>query len=264
LIPLEHALALLEPYPARREQVCSFSVLDSVRGAGKDAAVRGGRFRPLRRGGRRAGVAVGFLVVCACLLALSPVGLAGGGGDEGMLAAPGGGGDEGMLAAPLLEKNVRICHATSAETNPYRSEEFAIESNGDLKGGHLGHTGPVFPAAGWGDIIPPYDYVDTSGATQVSLGLNWSPEGQAIWQNGCSPPAEPSPKPLIPLPGCVEGLASGGFRAHFGYENPNPMSVEPPAGENVFTPGLAYRGQPRVFVSQRFEDVSRWSRRARR
>ena len=43
------------------------------------------------------------------------------------------------------EKKVRICHATSAETNPYIENEPAIANNGDLNGGHLDHTGPGLP-----------------------------------------------------------------------------------------------------------------------
>ena len=58
------------------------------------------------------------------------------------------------------EKKVRICHATASKTNPYISNEPAIANNGDLQGGHLNHTGPVFPANDWGDIIPPYTYTD--------------------------------------------------------------------------------------------------------
>ncbi len=84
-----------------------------------------------------------------------------------------------------IVKKVRICHATSAEKNPYVSNEPAIANNGDLHGGHLDHTGPVFPAADWGDIIPPYEYVDANGVTQIFPGYNWTPRGQAIWQNGC-------------------------------------------------------------------------------
>src|SRR5580765_7837890 len=79
------------------------------------------------------------------------------------------------------EKKVRICHATSAEKNPYVSNEPAIANNGDLQGGHLDHTGPVFPAADWGDIIPPYTYTDQSGNEAVFPGRNWDAAGQAIW-----------------------------------------------------------------------------------
>ncbi len=101
------------------------------------------------------------------------------------------------------EKKVRICHATSSESNPYTSPEPAIANNGDLNGGHLTHTGPVFPAADWGDIIPPYDYVDENGKAQVFPGYNWSPEGQAIWELGCTPGL----KPLKPILECVEDRA---------------------------------------------------------
>ena len=58
---------------------------------------------------------------------------------------------------------MRICHATDSKTNPYISNEPAIANNGDLQGGHLNHTGPVFPANDWGDIIPPYTYTDVNG-----------------------------------------------------------------------------------------------------
>ena len=49
-------------------------------------------------------------------------------------------------------------------------------------GGSLDHAGPVFPGADWGDIIPPYSYVDSSGTTQIFPGYNWTPDGQAIWE----------------------------------------------------------------------------------
>ena len=53
---------------------------------------------------------------------------------------------------PEPSKKVRICHATSSNSNPYVSNEPAIANNGDLQGGHLNHTGPVYPEKGWGDI----------------------------------------------------------------------------------------------------------------
>jgi uncharacterized repeat protein (TIGR01451 family) len=146
---------------------------------------------------------------------------------------------------------VRICHATSSHSNPYVSEEPAIANNGDLEGGHLNHTGPVFPAADWGDIIPPYDYVDESGAIKTFPGLNWTPEGQAILQYGCSLPLEP----LTPILECVAGASDGGFLAHFGYQNPNSESVVPPPAENTFVPGEPNRGQPTVFQTGSVKDA---------
>jgi len=147
------------------------------------------------------------------------------------------------------DKQVQICHATASRTNPYVSEHPAIANNGDLQGGHLNHTGPVFPVdKDWGDIIPPYNYVDDKGVTRIFPGYNWTPEGQAIWQYGCD-----IPLPLKPLLECVEPTENGGFRAHFGYQNPNDRPVTAPA-ENAFVPDPADRGQPTVFQPGRVTD----------
>ena len=155
---------------------------------------------------------------------------------------------------PEPVKKVRICHSTSSRTNPYVSDEPAIANNGDLHGGHFEHTGPVFPADNWGDIIPPYTYVDTSGKVQTFLGYNWSPEGQAIWQKGCDIPQPPQPAPITPVLHCVEDTGSG-LLAHFGYRNPNPTTVAPPKDENVFSPAPKNRGQPEAFASGPKDDA---------
>jgi hypothetical protein len=154
-------------------------------------------------------------------------------------------------ASDTNEKKVQICHATSSRTNPYVSEEPAIENNGDLSGGHLDHTGPVFPAANWGDIIPPYTYVDENGVEQTFPGSdNWTPQGQAIWENGCNLPL----KPLTPILECVEGGPGESFLAHFGYQNPNAGAVVAPL-ENTFVPDPPYRHQPTVFQPGLWSDV---------
>ena len=148
---------------------------------------------------------------------------------------------------------VRICHATNSESNPYVSEEPAIGNNGDLNGGHLNHTGPVYPADGWGDIIPPYEYLDEKGQTKTFPGYNWPEGGQAILQNDCNTPSPPTP-PVRPVLECVERLDTG-FLAHFGYDNPNSAPVTPPADENFFSPGDADRGQPKKFAPGSHSDV---------
>ncbi len=133
------------------------------------------------------------------------------------------------------EKKVTICHATASPTNPFVEQSPAIGNNGDLQGGHLNHEN---------DIIPPYDYVDSSGNPQTFPGRNWSPGNQAIWQNGCKPVA-PS-EPLTPILHCVEDTGSG-LLAHFGYRNPNARPITPAADENRFSPDPADRGQPATF-----------------
>jgi hypothetical protein len=89
-----------------------------------------------------------------------------------------------MAAGQDNEKQVRICHATNSDTNPYVEQTPAIANNGDLNGGHLGHPD---------DIIPPYVYVDKDGNTQSYPGKNWDDDGQAIWENGCQPTTPPEP-----------------------------------------------------------------------
>lgn len=86
------------------------------------------------------------------------------------------------------ERQVRICHATGSESNPYVEQTPAIASNGDLQGGHLDHEK---------DIIPPFVYVDANGETQTYPGKNWEAEGQAIWQNRCEPLPPPAPETWI-------------------------------------------------------------------
>ena len=101
---------------------------------------------------------------------------------------------------------VRICHASSSTTNPYTSNPVSKNSIVNLDGqvdpdGHGAHTGLVFPAADWGDIIPPFaagsklnakgEVVDQWGAFG---GLNWTDAGQAIYGN-CEPV---TPPPLPP------------------------------------------------------------------
>jgi hypothetical protein len=84
-----------------------------------------------------------------------------------------------------------ICHATNSNTNPYVL--ITPNKNGGVSG-HAKHTGPIWNAGlkaqhiSWGDIIPPFDYKD-HGTPAHYPGLNWTAEGQAIFDNGCAVPS---------------------------------------------------------------------------
>jgi hypothetical protein len=96
-----------------------------------------------------------------------------------------------VLAA--VSNTVTICHATDSHSNPYTTQSPNIQNDGSLSGGHLNHTGPVFPSNNWGDIIPPYNHGNFHYA-----GMNWTTAGQAIWNNGCHiPQPTPTPRPTV-------------------------------------------------------------------
>jgi len=87
--------------------------------------------------------------------------------------------------------NVTICHRTNSATNPYTSITInpsaldGVAGNSESEPDHYGeHQGPLASSEAvaqdlkdakieWGDIIPPVSPFHT--------GLNWTTEGQAIW-----------------------------------------------------------------------------------
>ena len=94
---------------------------------------------------------------------------------------------------PPVKQKVDICHARSSQTNPYGPGPINVSVNSIIKpNGHGTHTGPVFfpDAQDWGDIIPPFDHEGGSFP-----GLNWTPEGQAIFFNDCQIPDDEEPCP---------------------------------------------------------------------
>lgn len=113
------------------------------------------------------------------------------------------------LADPA--KKVSLCHSTSSATNPYVSIEVATAAA--LNGHASEHPD---------DIIPPFTYKE-KGAEKTFPGLNWNATGQAIFNNGCVPPAppptDPQAAPVVPTVSCIDVASDGSFTARFGYQS---------------------------------------------
>jgi uncharacterized repeat protein (TIGR01451 family) len=85
--------------------------------------------------------------------------------------------------------SITICHATGSAGNPFVVN--SPDASGNV-GGHGDHPG---------DIIPPFQWIDSNGATQQFPGQNWDTDfggypGSAWWENGCKQP-EPEPAPAL-------------------------------------------------------------------
>jgi len=106
------------------------------------------------------------------------------------------------IFAQQAPESVTICHATASTENPYVQQTPNIQNDGSLVGGHLDHTGPIYPAQNWGDIIPSYQ----SGEFSYP-GMNWTDEGQAIWNNNCNIPQQDQQPASDPEPEVVTIIA---------------------------------------------------------
>ena len=95
----------------------------------------------------------------------------------------------GSFAAPKEDNKITICHAKEDVKKPYVSVTDSLDgSNGNSDNDHTSHVGPLASSEevaqqlkddhiAWGDIIPPYGDFP---------GMNWTEEGQAIYNNDCS------------------------------------------------------------------------------
>ena len=80
----------------------------------------------------------------------------------------------------------------------------------------------------WGDIIPPYEYIDSSGKVQTFPAQNWNDQDRRSTRTAASRRHPQSRFPSRRRSECVEALDGGQFLAHHGYCNPNANDVEPP------------------------------------
>ena len=128
------------------------------------------------------------------------------------------------------DDNITICHRTNSVNNPYNQIKVDPDSadgntdNDNGKGDHSEHTGPVGTSEAvtqalkdnkqdWGEIIPAHDNY---------AGLNWTADGQAVYNNDCKYTSADKPvTPTTPTDnGDVLGAqatpATGGVGAGFG------------------------------------------------
>lgn len=126
--------------------------------------------------------------------------------------------------------NITICHRTNSNVKPYVA--IGPSTAGIANGHDTQHEGPVWDPTlkdrkiEWGDIIPPYTYMDVDYP-----GQNWGAAGQAIFANGCTPAAGLS-LPVTPAVTTV-ALCDGGLR-------PTPTVV--PGVSYAFTTGDGVKG----------------------
>lgn len=133
------------------------------------------------------------------------------------------------------QTSVTICHATASDVNPYVTESPNVQNDGSLTGGHLNHTGPLYPTANWGDIIPAYDWLscpngyqlngsvcsknnepDVAGTPGHYDGLNNTTEGLAILNNDCNIPGTPPTDLCSNIEGVQKVVPDGDYRTEAG------------------------------------------------
>ena len=122
---------------------------------------------------------------------------------------------------------IPICHASASSSNPFTNPDVDYDSIVKTSG-HNGHTGPLYPAAGWGDIIPSFWWhtgdknmvLSNNNATPPEAtgwnwygGLNW-PAGTELYNNGCAP----LPPPPVDL---CSNIAGNQETMPAGYEDPD-------------------------------------------
>jgi len=151
----------------------------------------------------------------------------------------------GTAGAEVVD-TVTICHRTNSNSNPY------VQITPDVSGvldGHADHTGPVWDPTlkaqhiTWGDIIPPFDYDGGSFP-----GLNWTTDGQAIFNNDCEPVGPPPVQQFgslsvekvvmgLPLTGVpVDGAIPTSFTAHVSCDDGTEQDVTFPITGGAGTP----------------------------
>jgi uncharacterized repeat protein (TIGR01451 family) len=145
---------------------------------------------------------MGAVLSAVALVALS-AGWVGGGS---ALAAP-----AGPVVPPVgvTVDKVDICHSTGAAGNPYVTNTSVNVSS--IVPAPTGHTAGndgiigVYPAAAWGDIVPPFQW-DNAGVITQFPGQNWTGAGQFYFTNNCEAVHVAAVTPTVSPSVCVAGV----------------------------------------------------------
>lgn len=111
-------------------------------------------------------------------------------------------------------QGIVICHVRAADTNRYGPQPMTVDADSIFKAnGHDSHM-----QDGYTDIIPPFWYVKNGNKHELSQpgtgsfypGKGWDAAGQAIWNNGCIIPVQPT---IVANPGsaCLVGDEGAAF-----------------------------------------------------
>ncbi|HLB66780.1 MAG TPA: hypothetical protein VJJ78_04275 [Candidatus Saccharimonadales bacterium] len=146
----------------------------------------------------------------------------------------------GVASASVVQpEKVTICHRHNSVENPYNKESVSVNSaDGDATpppNDHSHHTGPVVTSVAeaqalkdqktkWGDIIPPHG---------VFAGLNWTTEGQEVYNNGCKYTSEEQPPEEEPEEGEVLGGTSTKLPTTGGLSGETALAIVAVAGSTL-------------------------------
>ena len=165
-------------------------------GRGRHGAARGGIRGTARRRGRRRTARRGG----------SGAGDGGCRGRRGAVAARAAGARRGRRQGRDLPP-----HGLLPQPVPrHRAElDSILGSNNGQDGHYEEHQGPIFypdipKHTEWGDIIPPFSYLDDEDEVQSFPGYNWDAQGQAIYAADCAF-AVPNPTFEYTIDACVDG-----------------------------------------------------------
>jgi hypothetical protein len=159
-------------------------------------------------------------------------------------------GDSGEFLEKFFQNPVPTATAESTQAHLDSTATVTSSFTPDLTGtatSRITGTPTPIPTGTWTTTsTPTRTRTVTATAIVTSTSMSFpSPSSQPTK----TPTVTTTPIPdVFPILECVEYSGGGSYIAYFGYENPNPYSVQIPIGcNNYFSPAPTNRGQPTTF-----------------